>query len=83
MSKSENMIYKNTTKKVNKIYNETKDVNKVIDIINFEINNCCLENNLSLKLVFKLVQLRNAPPLISFKPTPSSTRSRAKHDQKA
>lgn len=59
MSKSENMIYKNTTKKVNKIYNETKDVNKVIDIINFEINNCCLENNLSLKLVFKLVQLRN------------------------
>ena len=59
MSKSENMIYKNTTKKVNKIYNETKDVNKVIDIINFEINNCCLENNFSLKLVFKLVQLRN------------------------
>ena len=36
MSKSENMIYKNTTKKVNKIYNETKDVNKVIDIINIE-----------------------------------------------
>ena len=45
MSKSENMIYKNTTKKVNKIYNETKDVNKVIDIINFEINNCCLVTN--------------------------------------
>ena len=59
MSQSENMIYKNTTTKVNKIYNETKDVNKVIDIINFEINNCCLENNLSLKLVFKLVQLKN------------------------
>ena len=39
MSKSENMIYKNTTKKVNKIYNETKDVNKVIDIINWAISN--------------------------------------------
>ena len=36
---------------------------KVLDTINpeipLEINNCCLENNLSLKLVFKLVQSRN------------------------
>ena len=53
------VAYGNTEKEVNKIYNETKDVNKVIDLINFEINNCCLENNLSLKLVFKLVQSRN------------------------
>lgn len=53
------VAYGNTEKEVNKIYNEAKDVNKVIDLINFEINNCCLENNLSLKLVFKLVQSRN------------------------
>lgn len=44
---------------MNKIWNNTKDVNKVIDLINFEIDNCCMDYSIAFRLIFKLVSLRN------------------------
>ena len=59
MSKLENSIYKNITKEANIIYKKTKNNLKAIDLINLAIDNCCIDTSTSLKLIFKLVQLRN------------------------
>lgn len=55
----EDRIYRKVKTECEKEWNNTKDVNKVIDLINFEIDNCCMDYSIALRLIFKLVSLRN------------------------